>query len=340
MATCGRRRSNFAMSIVLQRFLLVGLVVCAVGAGGGAQAAPARLTVVATIFPVADLVRQVAGPDAEVLLLLPPGASPHTFEPTPDTMRALARSRIFFMVGAGLENWAGKLVSSAAPRDLTLVDLSQGVPLIIELESPESRAGRHLYGATLGLDSGSRPGREHREESHAGEANPHYWTDPLIALELVDRIEATLAAAVPGSRAAFAARAASLRARLRDLDEEIRRSVAGFRNRRLVTFHNSWPYFARRYGLDLAGVIEVAPGREPGPQHLSRIVAAIRVLKVPAIFAEPQLPARPAEVLARETGVKVLVLDPIGGVAPDRLGYVELMRFNLRSLEQGLKDRD
>lgn len=321
-----------------ERFLFACLAVFAVGAAGVVHArAGAPITVVATIFPVADLVRQTAGPEAEVITLLPPGASPHTFEPTPDMIRVVAKSRIFFAVGAGFESWAGKLVRAAAPRDLRVIDLAQGVALITDLESADAAAEGKMRGAALGLDGKPGTDRGPEESGHAGGVNPHYWIDPVLAGGMVDRIEAALAAVLPGSQAGISQRAASLRRRLEELDAEIRREVAGFGSRRLVTFHNSWPYFARRYGLELAGVIEVAPGREPSPRHLFRIVTAIRTLKIPVVFAEPQFPARPAEVIAREAGVRVLTLDPIGGVPPDRLGYVELMRYNLKALAEGLK---
>lgn len=319
-------------------FMPTGWAFLALFLAMAAQAAGAPpITVVAAIHPIADLVRQVAGAEAEVITLLPPGVSPHTFEPTPGTIQAVAKSRIFFAVGAGLEIWAGKLIRAAAARDLTVVDLAQGVPLITDLETADAAAGRKLRGAALGLDEENGRDHGHDESGHAGGVNPHYWTDPVLALGMVDRIETALLAALPGSRDGIAQRAANLRTRLRELDAEIRRAVAGFRSRRLVTFHNSWPYFARRYGLELAGVIETAPGREPSPRHLLQIVAAIRALKIPVVFAEPQLPARPAEVIAQEARVRILILDPIGGVPPDRVGYLDLMRYNLHVLEEGLR---
>jgi len=264
----------------------------------GPRAAAGAEGAVATIAPIADLVREVGGPAVSVTTLLPPGASPHTYEPTPAAARALAAARAVFLVGAGLDAWAARLVAAAAPPGAVVVDLSAGVELV---------------------DGG----------------NPHYWLDPRVAAALVDRIEAALARALPAERAGLAARAAALRGRLGALDAELADAIAALPTRRLVTFHGSWPYLARRYGLEVVGVIETAPGREPGPRHLAGIVARIRALGVPAVFAEPQLSPRAAEEIAREAGVRVLVLDPLGGV-PGREGYEELMRFNLRSLEEGL----
>jgi ABC-type Zn uptake system ZnuABC Zn-binding protein ZnuA len=288
------------------------------------QDAAAAMRVVASVFPVADMVRQVAGREAEVLELLPPGANPHVFEPAPGALREVAQGRIFFRVGAGLESWSEKIVRSAAPADMTVVDLSEGIPLIRRLGAGE--AENRIFAAATGLD-----------RSAEGEgANPHFWLDPLLAREMVDRIETALIAALPESKTSLSRRAARFREELQGLDEEIRRRVTQFESHRLVSFHDAWSYFARRYGLEEVGVIEVAPGREPSPRHLAGIVSRIRRLGVRAVFAESQFPPQAAEVIARETGVKLLILDPIGGAAPDRRSYLDLMRYNLDILEEGL----
>ncbi len=279
-------------------------------ASGVARAA--TLTLVASIAPVADLVRQVGGTRVVVRTLLPPGASTHTFEATPAAVKEFVGARLFFQVGAGLEAWAGKLVKAAG--GVETVTLSQGMELI---------------------RPGERAGASHAGHDHSA-GNPHVWLDPLLALRMVGGIERALTAADPAGAAVYRANAEAYGARLRELDDEIRRAVSAFRTRSFVTFHPAWDYFARRYGLVQAGVIEESPGREPTPRQLAAIVAVIRAAGVRAVFAEPQLNPKPAEVIAREAGVKVVILDPEGGL-PGRETYLDLMHWNLSRMREAME---
>ena len=112
---------------------------------------------------------------------------------------------------------------------------------------------------------------------------------------------------------------------------------ATWRLRDFVSFHPSFSYFARRYNLHEVGTIEAAPGREPTPRHLQDLVAAIRRYGIKVVFAEPQLNPRVAEVIAQEAGVKVLMLDPMGGAPPYGSDYLQLMRYNLAALDEALR---
>ncbi len=110
-----------------------------------------------------------------------------------------------------------------------------------------------------------------------------------------------------------------------------------FRLREFVGFHPSFTYFARRYGLKEVGIIEVAPGREPTPRALQNIIKAIHHYGIKVIFSEPQFSPRIATVLAQEAGVKVLVLDPIGGLPPYNDNYIAMMRYNVNTMAQAMK---
>jgi zinc transport system substrate-binding protein len=124
---------------------------------------------------------------------------------------------------------------------------------------------------------------------------------------------------------------------LQALNQDIKDTVATFRLRDYVCFHPAYTYFSRRYGLNEVGVIEAAPGREPSPRHLQKIIAAIKKTGVQAVFAEPQFSPRVAEVIAQEAGVQVLFLDPLGGRPPYGSDYIKLMRHNLAILAQAMQ---
>lgn len=297
------------ISPVKRLFLLVvtTFILLALGASA-AQAAGPRLKVIASIMPVADFARQVGGDRVDVVQLLPPGASPHTFEPSPRIMQQISDAAIFIKIGAGLEFWADKLIA-AANRTIVVVDCSQGIDLI--------RDAGHKHGEHRGVD-------------------PHYWLDPVICLKVVTRIENALISADPGNAAFYRKNASAYRDRIASLDREISGRIAAFRQKEYVTFHSAWNYFSRRYGLKVAGVIEESPGKEPSPKHIGRILAAVRKMKTRVIFAEPQFSARAAEAIAREAGGKVLFLDPEGG-QKGRETYMDLMQYNVSVMEQALR---
>jgi zinc transport system substrate-binding protein len=272
-----------------------------------AHAAQGKLKVVASIAPLADFARQVGKDRVDVLLLLPPGASPHTYEPVPRTVQKISKAKIFIEVGAGLEFWADRLVAATA-KGITTVTCSDGVQLI--------------------------RGEDH---DHAlSNVNPHIWLDPVICMKIVDKIAAAFASADPANDSFYRNNAAAYISRLAALDREIAQTVKTFRTREYVTFHPAWDYFARRYGLRVAGVIEEAPGKEPTPRYVQHILDEVRKMKTKVIFAEPQFSPRIAEAIAQEAGARVLMLDPIGG-GKGRETYVALMKYNLAMMAKAMK---
>jgi zinc transport system substrate-binding protein len=267
-----------------------------------------QLKVVASIYPVGDMVKEVGGDRVEVRVLLPPGASPHIFEPTMKTAKDISQSRLFFGIGAGLDSWAEKLVR-ASGENIRVVPLSEGMKLLRE-------EGEH--------------GHEH------GPGNPHIWLDPVLAVEMLKKIERVLEETDPPGASVYRRRSAEYTAKLQALDAEIRKTVSAFGIKSFVSFHPAWDYFALRYGLKSVGVIEESPGKEPSPQKLQAIVKAIRDHHIKAVFAEAQLNPRAAEVIAREAGVKVIMLDPEGGL-PGRETYLGLMRYNLERMKEAMQ---
>jgi zinc transport system substrate-binding protein len=282
-----------------------------------------KIPVIASIYPVADMVRQVGGDYVTVTCVLPPGASPHTFEPKPGLVRAFSSARLFFMIGAGLEFWAGKFIKLAGPNLMTVV-LSRGVHLIASTE----HGHKHHPHEDRASDLKNEP----------AVANPHIWLDPVIAKSMVDKITAALCKVDPAHIPYYNERSRRYQKTLDRLDHLIAATVARFKNKRYVAFHPAWDYFARQYGLERAGVIEAAPGRNPTPLQLKNIIAAIRKDHIRAVFAEPQLNPRAAEIIAKEARVRVLFLDPLGGPGqPYGNTYVDLMTHDLKILKEAME---
>lgn len=277
--------------------------------------AHATLRVVATIFPLADMVRQVGGDAVEVATLLPPGASPHTFEPTPAQIRDIVRARVFVQVGAGLDTWTEKLLA-ARGEGMTIVTVTDGLP---------------LWGA----------GREHNGEHHAGArgGDPHVWLDPVLVRDhLVPAIVRGLSQADPQRRADFERAAREYGDALTQLDTHIRARLAPLANRSYVAFHSAWRYFGARYGLDEVAVVESFPGKEPSAQAIASLVQQARAARVHALLIEPQFSPRLAEQIAGEFGGRVVLVDPLGGPRmPERGDYLDLMRYNAQAFAEALR---
>lgn len=294
-------------------------------ASGTATSSPAaeRIPVAASILPLGDFLEKLGGERVEVTVLIPPGASPHVYEPSPAAVAQAARARVLAYVGAGLDPWVERLLAKGKEGARQVVQATAGIPLLADV-------GHHDHDHPPG--KASEKGGHHHDQG-----NPHIWLDPVIAQDICRRLAAALMAADPEHRELYEANLARYLAELEALHQEIAAATATFRIKEFVSFHPAFSYFARRYGLKEVGVIEAAPGREPTPGLLRKLVNNIRKFEVQAVFAEPQLSPRAAEVLAREAGVKVLILDPLGGRPPYGSDYLKLMRHNLAVMQQAMQ---
>ncbi len=279
-----------------------------------------KLKVVASIFPFGDIANQIGGERVDVKVMLPPGVSPHTFEPTPLEMMQLQNAKVFIKAGAGLEFWAAKMLRAAGNEGLIVVDASSGLPLIRDIHSHRSEAG-------------------HDKQHGSSEiADPHVWLDPVFAKAIADKITAALSKADSSGSAYYRGRSEKYKKDLDILHNQISDKVKTFKIKEYVTFHPAWNYFSKRYGLRVAGVIEESPGREPSPKHIARIIREIKRINSKVVFAEPQFNPAIAEVIAKEAGARVLFLDPIGGSdIKGRDTYLGLMRYNLSVMEGAMK---
>jgi ABC-type Zn uptake system ZnuABC Zn-binding protein ZnuA len=325
---------------LLQTFLpMIGALALAAVAPH-ASAAPTssprtKVSVVATIMPLADWVRNVGGDEVEVTTLIAPGMSPHTYEPGPADLRRIAESQLFVSVGLGLDNWAARLSrSNRSGRSLAVGERLRLRGLIRDEDGA-------IAGTTAPQEAGNAAdaGRSHATHSdrhdhdHAG-PDPHFWLDPTLAREAVSEIAAALTEVAPDRADLWRQRADAYNRQLEALDREIAGLLAPCKGRQIVTFHNAFGYFARRYGLAVGGVIEESPGKQPSERSLKQLVETLRQAGTNTIFSEPQLDSRVARILAQEVGAKVSVLDPEG--TGQRQSYVSLMRFNARQIKEAL----
>ena len=294
------------------RCMLTAMALAALSAGRGAAGVQTRPVAAATIAPLASLAAQVAGSGWDVVTVIPPGVSPHVFEPGPRDVKRLAKARIVVTVGAGYDAWAAGLVAACAARAVV-----------------------HDAGASVGVRAnGPREGAEDGDGVIG--RDPHWWLAPRRAAAALPPLAEAFARIDPAGADGYRARAAGAARSLAALDEELARELAPVRGRAVVATHNSWTYFLAAYGLVNGGSIEPVPGREPSPRDMRALIDLVRERQIPALFTEPQFPLSAARVVAGDAGVRLVLADPIGGV-PGRETYAEILRFDAHAFAEGLK---
>jgi ABC-type Zn uptake system ZnuABC Zn-binding protein ZnuA len=313
---------------------VVWLAACGGGPGGspsGAAADPGAIGVVATTTVLADLVKQVGGSKVEVRSLVPPGGEVHTFDPSPSDVATVANADLVVMNGLGLDEWASDLVSGAG-TDATVVELGEDLDGVEYLTGDEHAAGDDHGGEATDADGG---------DDHADEGvNPHLWLNVAHARRYVERIAEALAAEDPDDAATYRSQGAAYDETLAALDGAIRERMGAVpeENRRIVSFHEAFPYFADAYGLEIVGVIVEAPGQDPSAGEIAALVDAIRQSGAKAVFSEAQFDDRLARTIADEAGATVesdLYNDSIGPAPAD--SYVGMMEANVDRIEAALR---
>lgn len=287
----------------------LAVVALAAGAASCNRKASARGRAAATVFPIYDLARRVAGDRLEIRLILAPGLDPHHYEPRPKDVVGLEDAGLIFAVGLDLDPWAQALARSAGAGEARVFELG---PLMDPILAP--------------------PGMIRPEPL----IDPHFWTDPVRAQRAVDVIVEALSGLDPEGAPFYRERASALRRSIQALHVEVGRESRTWNNRKIVTFHGSLFYFASRYGLSVVGVVQPVPGSEPSAQHMQAIVAELKAEPPAMLFTEPQLESQLALALAREAGVAAHPVDALGG-GPGAESYEELVRGIAKALGGALR---
>jgi ABC-type Zn uptake system ZnuABC Zn-binding protein ZnuA len=310
-----RRPLRLSRSLLLVGALVPLLAACSLaadqpGTGGRASREPGAsglLRIVTTTTVFADIVQNVAGERASVTSIIPPGVGPEDYEPKPDDARKLAGANLIVSNGVGLDDFLDRLLSSTGGQAPRLV-LGDGIP-------------------TLTVD---------------GETNPHFWLDPtLVKQYYLPAITSRLSDLDPAGKPTYEANSAAYGQRLDALDRELKSRVDEIapENRKLVTFHDAFPYFARHFGFELVGVVLDNVGQEPSASELAMLVQKVKAAHVKAVFSEAQFSPRLSQTLADEAGVSRVVTtlynDALGPAPADT--YLGLMRWNVDQIVSALR---
>jgi len=267
---------------------------------------PAGVHYVTTIAPFAAILTPVVGGRGTVRALLAAGASPHTHDPRPSDVRAVAGGTALFYGAEHLDAWA---VDLEAPAHVALLDL---VPEAYRLALP----------AGVG-------------EEHPDGIDPHFWTDPLAIRAMLPALADTLCALDAEGCPAYRANATVFATELDTLDAQLRTMLVPVRGVPVMLAQPFFLYFLRRYEVPVAGVVEVIPGKEATPRALQQYIEQARRQGVRALFVQSQLPARSAQAVGEAAGLPLYPLDPLGGQA-GRATYAELLLYNARIIREAL----
>ena len=273
-----------------------------------------RLTVVASVFPLFEFAREVAGSAADVKILLPPGVDPHSWEPRPSDIVNISRADIFIYTSERMEPWADSIARAVSGWDVTLVQV------INNLNDSEGVI---------------KSNQDHAED-------PHFWLDLTLSADTVLMIGNLLADRDPANKDQYMANALAYISKLDLLDEAFMTGIKECRSRQLVTGgHAAFGHLISRYGLEQISVYGLSPDAEPTPRHLAGIVNMVNNSDIRTIFSEELLNPRMAQVLSQETGAGILVLNPGANLTADQwrdgLTFHEIMGRNLKTLREGLE---
>jgi ABC-type Zn uptake system ZnuABC Zn-binding protein ZnuA len=311
---------------VLRALLGAALVICIVAAAWCA-AAPAwgggPLAVVATSTDLKALVEVVGGDRVRVEALAPPLQDPHAIEVKPGQITALRGAALLVRVGLDHEPWLAGLLrtvgdSRFAPGGPNVLDCSKGIELLqadVARVRPES--GEHVHGF----------------------GNTHYWLDPENARPITAGILEALARLAPGERAYFESRRGDFLKRLDARIARWTRTLGPYRGTRVVVVHESWPYFARRFGLQIVAAIEPTPGVPPSPAYLASLTRRMKDANVRVLIAEPYSSAALVDRVASLSGARAVILVPSVGGAPEARGYLALFDVDVERLAGAFRGR-
>lgn len=265
----------------------------------------AKIKFATTGHPVYAIVKEIVGESADMIRLLPPGASPHVYEPKPNDAKEASYSAILFYVSDNLDGWTNKL---KAKQKIALLDL---------VENNNLRYFIKMDGSNAGID-------------------PHFWTDPLVVKQIAPKLAEIIIQKDPANKKAYQDNLAKFISNLDKLNSEIAQIVAPIKGKDVFLHHPSFIYFCYRYGLNYAGAIEEYPGKEPTPKTIAMLAKKVKASGAKSVFNEPQLSIKSINAIAKASGAKVELLDPNGG-ENGRFTYFELMRFNAFQLVNSLK---
>jgi zinc/manganese transport system substrate-binding protein len=312
--------NNKARQAIMRRLLAVLLTLLTVAACGGSPNSSATAPinayqVITTTSIFADLAKMALGDAAHIESIIPAGVDVHTFEPSPSDVEKIQSADLIIANGLGLDGWIGSLIEAAGKGEADTLLLGEGL----------DQDSDWIY-----LSNAETPGT----------FDPHIWLDPKGAVLYVQRIADHVSRNAPDLEQRIAATSADGIAKINAIDADLAVAFAAIDpdQRKIVTMHDAFGYFARAYEIEIVGVAVASPGQDPSAQEIRALIDAIRSAGVTALFSEVQLPSKVLDQIAAETGATVLqdlYSDALGASPAD--SYLGVMRTNADAILGALR---
>lgn len=263
-----------------------------------------KIKVTATFYPLAEFARNVGGDLVEVTTIVPPGAEPHDYEPTPQDIATIASSKVFIMNGNGVDAWGEKLQTDLQKKGVVIIKMSDSLnPL-----------------------------------THS--SDPHFWLDPVLAKAMTHSIQEALGKTDPARVPVYEKNALSYETKLEELDTLYRQNLSSCKNNEIIVSHNAFSYLGKRYNFSTIPISGISPEEEPSPKKLAEIAELATQKNIHYIFFETLVNPKLAETIAKEVGAQTLVLNPLEGLGQKEVqsgkNYITVMEDNLTNLKLAL----
>jgi zinc transport system substrate-binding protein len=296
----GRQKNFVIIVVVLATALLLVWLIKSRTNNVSSPIDNTKVQVVTSFYPLYFFASAIGGDFAQVTNITPAGSEPHDYEPNPQNIMQITNSRLLILNGGGLETWGGKVTQIVNPAHTLVVVV-----------------GEDILGQSI--------------------VDPHIWLAPRLAKIIVEKIKEGYVNADPTNANYYEANAAAVSLKLSDLDSTYQKGLAKCTNRSIVTSHAAFGYLAAAYNLRQIPIAGLSPDSEPSPRQLGDIVQLAKENNVKYIFFENLASSKLSETIAREVGVKTLVLNPLEGLTPSEISqgrdYFTEMKSNLTNLE-------
>jgi zinc transport system substrate-binding protein len=278
-----------------------------------------KLNVMASFYPMYDFAVKIGGDKVDVKNMVPAGTEPHDWEPATKDITGLEKADVFVYSGAGIEHWVEDVLKSLKNNNLTVAEASSGISLM--------KGEEHE-------DTGS-------EEHEQGEFDPHVWLSPVNAKKEMENIKDAFVKADPDNEAYYQANYETYASKFDELDKKYKDTLSPLPNKSVVVAHEAFGYLCNAYGLTQMGIEGLTPDSEPDPARMAQVIDFVKDNKVKTIFFEDLVSPKVAETIAKETGAKTEVLNPLEGLTDEQLkngdDYFTVMEKNLTVLKEALE---
>lgn len=294
-----------------------------------------KLTVYASVYPLADFAQKIGGDQVEVINIVPTGVEPHDFEPTAKDLAGLSEADVFLYNGAGFEGWVDKAKGMLDQERTEVVDLSKNIDLI---EYDEHGHDDEEHGDEEHDDEGHD--HDHDHDHDHGDVDPHVWLDPNRAKQQAEAIRTALIKKDPDHQQVYEENYQKLEPHFDELDAKFKEVVKNGKKDTIIVSHDAFSYLADRYGFKQVAISGLSPSDEPSAKKMKEIVDTAKEHDVNYIFFETLVSGKVAEAVKNEVGAEALILNPLEGLTKDQeqdgQDYFSLMEANADNLAQAL----